>query len=131
MNNLQAMIDAAFGAPEAPRAPQQPSEAASERNRAFAERAMKIETLREARLGTPRESKNPILFEIVRHRGHWRILHCAKYSSPFADQTAAIAAARKSARKKRDLGHMVEIILRRTDGNSVAQSIDDPQSASA
>ena len=64
------------------------------------------------------------VFEVVRHRGHWRTLHRAKHSAPFPDQGAAILAAKKLARHKRDLGHAVEVILRRTDGTSVAQSID-------
>ena len=64
------------------------------------------------------------VFEVVRHRGHWRTRHCAKHSAPFVDQSAAILAAKKLARSKRDLGHTVEVILRRTDGDSVVQSID-------
>jgi hypothetical protein len=64
------------------------------------------------------------VFEVVRHRGHWRTLHCAKHSAPFPDQAAAILAAKKLARNKRDLGHAVEVILRRTDGASVVQPVD-------
>jgi hypothetical protein len=71
------------------------------------------------------------VFEIVRHRGHWRTLHCAKHSAPFRDQSAAILAAKKLARNKRDLGHTVEVILRRTDGDSVVQSIDGDECLSA
>lgn len=44
------------------------------------------------------------VFEVVRYRGHWRTLHCARRSSPFPDQTAAILAAKKLARSKRDQG---------------------------
>ena len=48
-----------------------------------------------------------------------------RHSAPFPDQVAAIMAAKKLARKKRDLGHLVEVVLRRTDGIAVVQSIDD------
>jgi hypothetical protein len=68
--------------------------------------------------------------EIVRHRGHWRTLIGGKHSTPFADQPAAILAAKTLARRKRDLGQSVEVILRRTDGESVVQSIDDDECVS-
>ena len=32
-------------------------------------------------------------YEVVRHRGHWRILHIGKHSAPYDSQEAAIAAA--------------------------------------
>ena len=72
-----------------------------------------------------------LVFEIVRHRGHWRTLHGAKRSSPFPDQTAAIMAAKRLARQKRDSGHAVEVILRRTDGDCVVQSVDGDECVSS
>lgn len=129
MKNFQAMIDAAFGASaSASHDPQLPSQVAQERDRAFAERASKIEALRQRRLASPAIVPEKLSFEIVRHRGHWRTRHAGRHSSPLADQAAAILAAKKLARKKRELGHQVEVILRRTDGESVLQSIDDDES---
>lgn len=125
MEKLQAMLDKAFGTPKAPREPERPSEGFLERERAFAERAKKIEMLRQARIGGASKPSGSLVFEVVRHRGHWRTLHRNRYSGPYADQTAAILAAKNLARKKRDLGHAVEVRLRRTDGQVVQQSIDD------
>jgi hypothetical protein len=126
MKNFQAMIDAAFGlSTNASHEPQLPSHAAQERDRAFAERASKIEALRQKRLKSPAIPPERLSFEIVRHRGYWRTRYAGRHSSPFSDQAAAILAAKKLARKKRDLGHRVEVILRRTDGVAVPQSIDD------
>lgn len=127
MKNLQAVIDAAFGAPEAVRAPQVPSDSFKQREQALAERAMKIEALRRERLASAQVRPASLVFEIVRHRGHWRTLHGGKHSSPLSDQAAAVLAAKKLARRKRDLGHAVEVILRRTDGECVVQSIDDDE----
>jgi len=68
---------------------------------------------------------------VVRHRGRWRTLHCGKLSPPHSDQTAAVLAAKTLARKKRELGHSVEVVLRRTDGEGVVQSIDDDECISS
>ena len=123
---LQDMIDAAFGAQEKAPPPQAPSEASKERERAFADRAKKIESLRAARLTNAGEpALAPLLFEVVRIRGHWRTRHAGKDSSAFPDQTSAIAAAKKLAIAKRKQGHEVKVVLQRTDGNEVIQAIDD------
>lgn len=128
---LQEMIDAAFGAQPKPPAPQVPSETTKERDRAFAVQAGKIESLRQARLASPGESApSPLLFEVVRLRGHWRTRHGGKSSAAFPDQASAIVAAKKLAIAKRDLGHAVNVILRRTDGKEVIQEIDDERSRS-
>ena len=75
---------------------------------------------------------NPaFVFEVVRHRGHWRTLRTGKRSLPFPDQTAAILAAKKLARQKKAEGHSVAVILRRTDGDSVVQSVDTDECAQA
>ena len=123
---LQDMIDAAFGAQEKAPPPQAPSEASRERERAFADRAKKIESLRVARVTNAGEpALAPLLFEVVRIRGHWRTRHAGKDSSAFPDQTSAIAAAKKLAIAKRKQGHEVKVVLQRTDGNEVIQAIDD------
>lgn len=124
MRNLQAVIDAAFGAPENEPTPQVPSDAFKERELAFAERAKKIDALRLKRLANSPKRPASLVFEIVRYRGHWRTLHGGKHSSPFPDQAAAIAAAKSLAKSKREMGHAVEVLLRRTDGKSAIQSLD-------
>jgi inosine-uridine nucleoside N-ribohydrolase len=132
MEKLQAMLDQAFGSAKGPREPERPSAAFLERERAFAVRAQKIEALRQARVTAEGPSAaHPLVFEVVRYRGHWRTLHRDRYSSPYPDQAAAVHAAKTAARKKRDLGHAVEVLLRRTDGQTVAQTVDDDQDASA
>ena len=123
---LQDMIDAAFGAQEKAPPPQAPSEAAKDRDRAFADRAEKIESLRMTRLTNASEpALAPLLFEVVRIRGHWRTRHANKDSSAFPDQASAIVAAKKLAIAKRKRGHDVKVLLQRTDGNEVVQPIDD------
>jgi hypothetical protein len=129
MEKLQAMLDKAFGAPRTPREPERPSQGFLERERALAERAKKIELLRQARLAGPTESKpEPLVFEVVRHRGHWRTLHRKKYSKSYADQVAAVQAAKTLAREKRALGHTVEVRLCRADGQIIVQVIDSEES---
>ena len=129
---LQEMIDAAFGAQEVCRVPQTTSDAVLERERAFQERGAMIETLRAARLADAGKSGHEtFVFEVVRYRGHWRTLHNGKRSTPFADQAAAILAAKKLARLKIGDGHVVQVILRRTDGESVIQSIDTDECCSS
>src|SRR5688500_7779136 len=49
----------------------------------------------------------------------------ASNTSPFSDQTAAIMAAVKQAKAKRQDGTAVEVRLNRTDGVVVVQSLDD------
>src|SRR5687767_14502939 len=125
MKKLQQMIDAAFPKTDAKRSPQGPSEAFAERERSFAQTAARVETLRQARVEADRPANAPVLFEVVRHRGSWRILHRGKHTSPFSDQTAAIMAAVKEAKAKREDGTAVEVRLNRTDGGVVVQSLDD------
>lgn len=123
---LQKMIDAAFGAQEKLPSPQVPTERFKERERVFSERAKKIETLRQTRLTAAGDtSRTPLVFEVVRFRGHWRTLHRNKHSSAFPDQASAVMAAKKLAIAKRRDGHEVKVVLQRTDGNAVIQSIDD------
>jgi hypothetical protein len=124
MQKLQQMIDAAFPSKVAEREPQQPSEAFTQRQRSLAETATRVESLRQARL-TGGEQGPSLLFEVVRHRGAWRILRRNRHSSPFSDQSAAVAAAIKLAKAKRDAGFPVEVRLNRTDGEVVVQPLDE------
>ena len=126
---LQHVIDAAFGMKDAERAPQRPSDAFNERERRSAEQAQKIQALRQARLAkVGADAPGLHVFEVVRYRGHWRTLHGAKRSSPYADQAAAILAAKKLAKVKQDQGHAVKVILQRTDGNAVIQTAFEVES---
>jgi len=125
MKKLQQMIDAAFPKTDAKRSPQGPSEAFAERERSFATTAARVETLRQARVEADQPANAPLLFEVVRYRGSWRIRHRGKHTSPFSDQTAAIVAAIKQARAKQEAGTAVEVRLNRTDGGVVVQSLDD------
>jgi len=50
MDNLQRLLDTAFGQPAAERAPQAPTEFTLERQRIFDKSARKIEALRRARM---------------------------------------------------------------------------------
>jgi len=125
MKKLQQMIDAAFPEREAKRSLQKPSGAFAERERSFAQIVARVEILRQARVKADKQANVPMLFEVVRHRGSWRILHRGKHTSPFSDQTAAIMAAVKQAKAKRQDGTAVEVRLNRTDGVVVVQSLDD------
>lgn len=129
VEKLQEMIDAAFGK-QAERTPQRASEGLIERERVLGEQARKIEALRQARLHDDGAKRSPVslVFEVVRHRGHWRMLHRTRHSTPFSDQAAAILAAKKVAKRKQELGHSVEVRLVRTDGQVVVQSLDNEHS---
>ena len=55
-------------------------------------------------------------YEIVRHRGHWRVLHIGKHSAPYDSQDAAIAAALDQAKQSVAQGRLALVRLKRTDG---------------
>ena len=127
----QESIDTTFSVRDAQRAPQAPSIGFREREEAVQERAHRIATRSVVRVSDPDKSTPQVLMlEVVRYRGHWRTLHNGKRSAPLADQTAAVLAAKKLARQKESEGHLVEVILRRTDGDSVTQSIDTDECCS-
>lgn len=138
MKRFQDVLDVAFGrsVQSIPAAPgpscttQAPSAALLAQADAFTGNAQAIEALRQKRVDAETAPAEALVFEIVRYRGRWRTLHTRKHSAPFPDQAAAIMAAKKLARKKRALGHSVEVVLRRTDGLAVVQSIDDDACAS-
>src|SRR5262245_54883970 len=41
------------------------------------------------------EALPSLVYDVVRHRGHWRVLHAGKHSLPHASQDAAIDAVMK------------------------------------
>lgn len=68
-------------------------------------------------------------YDVVRHRGTWRVLHLGRHSPSHADQEAAIRAALKSARKKVSAGRDAEVRLNRTDGEIVVVPLTDADAA--
>ncbi|HEY1382692.1 MAG TPA: DUF2188 domain-containing protein [Dongiaceae bacterium] len=57
-----------------------------------------------------------IVYEVVRHRGSWRVLHIGSYSAPYPSQQAAIDAAIRAAAQDIANGRAVTVHLNRTDG---------------
>lgn len=111
---LQQHLDSAFRTLRNAKAPNPPNEEVLGRQRAFRDRADKIEKLRQQRI-----SSDVLVYEVVEHRGHWRILHQKKHSKPFGDQEAAIDAAKSAAAETASKGHAVQVILRQADGKVV------------
>jgi hypothetical protein len=65
-------------------------------------------------------------FEVVRHRGHWRVLHIGKHSPPHDSQEAAIAAAVAQAKESIAQGRLALVRLKRTDGDDRLIDLDPP-----
>jgi len=65
-----------------------------------------------------------LCYEVVRHRGHWRVLHLGKRSSAHASQEAAIESAMKTAMKQEAAGRTVTVKLLRTDGQVFDLKLD-------
>jgi hypothetical protein len=57
-----------------------------------------------------------VIYDVVRHRGHWRVLHIGKHSAPHPNQKAAIDQAMKLASVSKAEGRNVVVRLKRTDG---------------
>lgn len=110
----------AFGVRRSSKAPTPPTEEVLGRERAFRDQADKIEKLRQQRL-----SSKVRVYEIVRHRGQWRILHQQKHSRPFVDQEAALDAAKRIAAETAEAGHSVRIVVRQADGQVASCSSTD------
>jgi hypothetical protein len=67
----------------------------------------------------------PVLeYEVVRHRGHWRVLHIGKHSAPCDSQDAAIAAAIAQAKESIAQGRLAQVRLKRTDGDERLIDLD-------
>ena len=70
----------------------------------------------------------PLLeYEVVRHRGHWRVLHIGKHSAPFDSQDAAIAAAVAQAKRSVAQGRLALVRVKRTDGDERLIDLDPPK----
>jgi hypothetical protein len=57
-----------------------------------------------------------MVYDVVRHRGSWRVLHVGRYSPPHPNQQAAIDAATRAATQDMANGRTVMVRLNRTDG---------------
>ncbi|HEV8391403.1 MAG TPA: DUF2188 domain-containing protein [Dongiaceae bacterium] len=62
------------------------------------------------------EALPTMTYDVVRHRGHWKVLHAGKHSTPYPTQKAAIDSAMKIAMESRSAGRTVAVRLNRTDG---------------
>ena len=63
-------------------------------------------------------------YEVVRHRGRWRVLHIGKHSAPCDSQDAAIAAAVEQAKRSLAEGRLAIVRLKRTDGEERLIDLD-------
>jgi hypothetical protein len=62
------------------------------------------------------ETLPTMTYDVVRHRGHWKVLHIGKHSAPHPNQKAAIDSAMKLATQYQASGRSVAVRLNRTDG---------------
>jgi DUF1365 family protein len=62
------------------------------------------------------ETLPTMIYDVVRHRGHWKVLHMGKHSAPHPSQKAAIDSAMKLAMQNQTSGRSVAVRLNRTDG---------------
>lgn len=70
------------------------------------------------------EALPTMTYDVVRHRGHWKVLHVGKHSQPHPNQQAAIESAMKLAKEGKAAGRSVVVRLNRTDGQ-VFDLLDD------
>jgi hypothetical protein len=63
-------------------------------------------------------------YDVVRHRGHWRILHIGKYTGAYPTAEAALAVAVQVAKEKQQAGLASEVRLYRTDGQILNVPLD-------
>ena len=111
---LQQHIDETFGQIKTTKPAISRDQGALDRERAFQDRAKKIEKLRQQRV-----SGQLLVYEVVRHHGYWRVLHLNRHSKAFGSQTEALDEAQQTANAKAKDGHRVEVILRRTDEHQI------------
>ena len=83
------------------------------------------------RSGGMRETMADFVYDVVRHRGCWRVLHIGRHSRAHPDQEAAIRAAIKLAKAKLAAGRDAEVRLNRTDGDIVIVPLEEDAANSA
>jgi hypothetical protein len=104
---------------DAQRPLQGPSELSIERQRLFAQQEARLWELRKARLSGSQDTPASLTartYDVVRHRGAWRVLRLGKYSQACPTQQAAIASAIEKARADAAVGRAVRVRLVRVDG---------------
>lgn len=62
------------------------------------------------------EALPTLTYDVVRHRGHWKVLHVGRHSASRPSQKSAIDSAVKLALESRAAGRNVLVRLNRTDG---------------
>jgi hypothetical protein len=62
------------------------------------------------------ETLPTMTYDVVRHRGHWKVLHVGRHSASHPSQKSAIDSAVKLAMESRAAGRAVLVRLNRTDG---------------
>jgi hypothetical protein len=62
------------------------------------------------------EALPTMTYDVVRHRGHWKVLHVGRHSASYPSQKSAIDSAMKLAMESRAAGRNVLVRLNRTDG---------------
>jgi tRNA(Ser,Leu) C12 N-acetylase TAN1 len=67
-------------------------------------------------------------YDVVRHRGCWRVLHLGRYSPSHPDLDSAVRAASKLAKEKIAAGREAEVRLNRTDGAIIQVNLEAEQS---
>jgi len=103
--------------PLAQRPFQQPSELSVERQKLFAQQEARLWELRKARLNASRDFPSTArTYDVVRHKGAWRILYLGKHSQAYSGQQAAVASAVEKAKADKALGRAVRVRLVRVDG---------------
>jgi Uncharacterized protein conserved in bacteria (DUF2188) len=100
----------------AERTVQQPTEAVLQRQERFRQQEARLLELRRNRLAAGSTTPEVRTYDVVRHNGAWRVLYLGRYSSGFASQQAAIAAAVTKAKAQMARGRAARVRLMRTDG---------------
>lgn len=62
------------------------------------------------------EALPTMTYDVVRHRGHWKVLHVGRHSASHPNQKSAIDSAVKLATESGAAGRRVLVRLNRTDG---------------
>ena len=62
------------------------------------------------------ETLPTMTYDVVRHRGHWKVLHVGRHSASHLSQKSAIDSAVKLAMESKAAGRNVVVRLNRTDG---------------
>lgn len=70
-------------------------------------------------------------YDVVRHRGCWRVLFLGRHSPSHPNQESAVKEATRLAREKLAAGREAEVRINRTDGEIVNVPLDDEEKPKA